>query len=221
MIRNVIILLGWILLIGCETASTKSDDITYFSKGFLSKDPRKDSLAINYYSHFLKEFGEPIMSDTDLGTERIRLLVVHPFYNPYLISVTRMKEETRVKFKLAGDKGLERSGVSRLELVYESSSKRMDALYLALRDQVRRYDFYNAIDEPKNYTIADGITYLLESTEQGSYRVVRGKRIDAPFRGKDELYGIVDSLHALIPPGLVPDFEKARTLNDIVFPVLR
>lgn len=198
----------------------------YFERGEISKRIEVDTSHIRYFSAMFRALNELPLRDNSAGVDAFRLVVRDPVYNPIVIHIRRKESIISVIYKVEGDKlGRERSGLSSLTLSYESSSERMDSLYNILISSIDKYDFYNAIDDPKDYDIADGTSFLLESCHNGVYKIVFAVGVGIgsgpPFKGSKEFFEIVNHLLAFAPKEVLPDLDNAHTIEDIIFPVLK
>ena len=194
----------------------------YFHRGDFSRFEAIDTALNNSYSKLFMDLDEAQMQKSTGNS--FRLVIKHPGYNPVIIHVNNLDSVSEVVFKISPDRiGRERSGLSMFSLEYKSSSGRMDSLYHMLIDKVTKYDFHNPVDDPKDYDIADGTSYLLECFYNGNHYVVLGVGISKKgyFKGSDRFFPIVNSLESFVPKALLPDFDNAETIEDVIFPVLK
>jgi hypothetical protein len=223
--KNLIIAFEVVFLFSACSNISKETSM-YFKSGEISSRIEVDTSHIRYYSTILRSLNEAPLRSNLTGVEAFRLVVRDPIYNPIVIHVQHIDSLTSVSFKVVGDEpGRERLGLSGLTLAFKSSSERMDSLYKILIESVRRYDFYNAIDDPKDYEIADGTSYLLESYYNDVYKVVPAVGVGIgsgpPFKGSKEFFRIVNCLLAFAPKQILPNLDSAQTIEDVIFPILR
>lgn len=218
------ILLFVLVVLSISCCSGRKDDKRskdYFKSGDLSRDEFLDSLRNKRFSEIFFQIKENSFHNLPKEDCSYRLLVVSSIYNPYCIRMDRSDSLMRVTVKIAGDrKNFVRAGLSNLTLIYESKHKRMEVLFDSLLSSFNKYDFYSGFDEAKGFVVADGTSYLLERSCNGEYNVVVG-RDGGSYKGKDELFAVVEKMHTLIPGRLLPDLANARELEDVLFSPLK
>ena len=214
-----------VLVICC----TKDNSIPYFKPGELSGIPRRDSVARAYFIQNLAELKERPLRATEKGRYAVRLMMdASIICYKYIIRVEHNDSVTTVTIKLGGDcSNKERSGLNSFEMTYSSSSSRMDSLYLAMKSRVASFDFYPGLDDPVDYVTTDGSGYLLEEWNNDKYRAVLGANIEVldphlEYRGKKDMRLAIQSIKALVPPGLLIDnLSEVKTWDDLRFSVFK
>ena len=192
---------------------------TYFESGDLSRDLSTDSICSHQFSSALQSLNEKPIRSSKVNFI-FRLTVLPSFYNAYCIRIEHVDTVTTVTFKMAADHPkYVRAGLTNLNLEYGSGHDRMDSLFLDLQESVKKYDFYPGFDEA-DFGAADGTLYLLESSIEGTYNVVRGWN-GGEYEGKENLLLISRQMHAFVPAGLVPDLDRVKTFEDLFFSPLR
>jgi hypothetical protein len=212
-----------ILILAFSYCTNENNRIVFFKKGELCKtDDNIDSIRNFFYSKFLKEANEKSLKDIPNGITSFRLIVYKSFYNPYCIRIDHNDSMTSVTFKMAGDRNNSiRTGLKKLNFEYESDTPQMDSLYNILKNEIISYDFYPGADDPIDYVIADGTTYLLESMSNGIYKVVAGRDNDPEYKGGDVLLSTVKKMHSFVPYCLLTDLDKAKVMDDLLFTVFK
>jgi hypothetical protein len=198
------------LFICCDS---RKDD-AYFDVGEFSEEPYSDSLMRQMYSSDLRKLKESPLRNSQVSYT-MRLSVFSHFHDSYCIRIDKLDSSVMVTFKILGDGPAFRpSGLSNLSMIYESGHPRMDSLFLELTGMADTY-FSKLPDESLNG--ADGVVYLLESIDNGTYRVVRGWSGDSLTN--DSLLALAFKIRSFVPAILLPSAEDLS--QEEWFPILQ
>jgi hypothetical protein len=198
------------LLICCNSRNNDA----YFDVGELSEEPYSDSLMREMYSSELRKLKESPLRNSQVSYA-MRLSVFSHFHDSYCIRIDNLDSSVLVTFKILGDGPAFRpSGLSNLSMTYESGHPRMDSLFLELTGMADTY-FSKPPDESRNG--ADGVVYLLENIDNGTYRVVRGWNGDSLTN--DSLLALAFKIRSFVPAILLPSAEDVS--QEEWFPTLQ
>ena len=121
-----------------------------------------------------------------------------------------------VTIKIMGDReGFVRAGLKNLTLTYSGFDKNMDSLFSELKVLIEGSEFSPIYMKQKNFVIADGNSYLLEKFSYGQFKAT------ANTYWLRDTTNVIKKFHLLVPPGILPDLEKARKVEDVLFPVFK
>jgi hypothetical protein len=220
--KDLLLIVIILFFAGCvrNVDDVENERSAYFVSGDLSAEPFTDSIMVAEYSTVLNELNElPMRSRHDVKSS-YRLMVTSVLTNPYSIRIDDLDSVIAVIIQVGGDpKNVRRMGLRNLTIAYSSSDVRMDSMFNALYKNLKAYGFETGIDTVE-YETADGISYVLESVNDGKYSVVYGKR-GGSYEGRDELLALADRMHAFMPDGIIPNMYHARVLDDVIFNVFR
>jgi hypothetical protein len=102
----------------------------------------------------------------------------------------------------------------------------MDSIYQILNNSITAFDVFSHTNETPQKVLdlkvtgADGTTYLLEYYKKGKYKVLmrwNGFLSEKFYDKSDEFLEIVKQLHSFVPPGMIPDYDNARVVEDVRF----
>lgn len=226
---STIILIFAFSSFSCQDKPIYKGDTLYFEKNEIADDDWADSLMNRYYSEKLQILKEPSLKDTSNHNETIRLTVFPSFYNTYCIRLDKLDSTYSIVYKLTPDpKSIRRTGLNGLTLDYKSNFDKMDTVYQELKEKINAFDLSshnNATPETvRNMTPADGTDFLLEYYVKGNHvAIVRwdGFLEDKYYDKSTEFIELINKMNSLVPDGLIPDFQNARKIEDLRYPIFK
>ena len=138
---------------------------------FFMKTFYDNSKAKNYWDEFVYALDEPYIDTTKIDKDKrwIRLIVRPTFLNPYSITLDKIKNDTKVTFKMTNGRGGYYSGY----LTLTSFLYFKDTLYNSYNLRLDKINFWEIKGKDSTCPeLLDGTTFVFESIDKGKYNVV-------------------------------------------------
>jgi hypothetical protein len=207
----IAIMINCALLIRCSDDRISND---FFQKGDFSNIEPIDSIYHQRFSNDLVRMGEQPIRNASGSTRIIRLTAFADKYNPYCVKVETNDSSAEVTIKIAGDEEIKRTYLDRFALSYSTSNSEFHSKIGRIENSLNRLKIFKRPTDPDSIAL-HGTVYILEFYNGKDYKSVNGqKEMSPPGFGE-----IVDELLSLIPPNIIPDYKKAKVLEDVRFSI--
>lgn len=138
---------------------------------FFMKTFYDNSRAKNYRDEFIYALDEPYIDTTKIDKDKkwFRLIVNPTFLNPYSITLDKIKNNTKVTFKMTNGRGGYYSGY----LTLTNFSYFKDTLYNSYISRLDKINFWEIKGNDSTcHAVFDGTTFVFEAIDNGKYNVV-------------------------------------------------
>lgn len=146
-----------------------ADSLNQFE--FFMKTFYPNSKAINYRDEFVYALDEPYIDTTQIDKAKkwFRLIVKPSFTSPYCITLEKVKNNTKVTFKMTNGRGGYYSGY----LTLASFLYFKETLYDSYSSRLNKIKFWEIKGKDSScHAVLDGTSLVFEAIDKGRYNIV-------------------------------------------------